>query len=160
MACNLWWPVTISFQLNPNRIWLVSLYAKIIAILGGYGLTKQLWLSWNSLCKSGYLWTHTDPPPSQLCRLKVCTTTPSFIFLFSSLVVFLPWEKFQLLEGSFLFIFKPIIQRITLINITNTIYHYLIYNKYINMCIMYNMYYSNFFLLLYKNIRFFSFEYV
>jgi hypothetical protein len=47
------------------------------------GLTLQLWLAWNSLCRLGCHWTRGDPLASASWEpgLKVCVTMPAFLWV-------------------------------------------------------------------------------
>lgn len=48
------------------------------------GLTMWLWLPWNLLYRSGWPWTHRNPPASDpwVRWLKVCTTMPRCVKTF------------------------------------------------------------------------------
>ena len=51
---------------------------------------QQSWLSWNSLCRPGWTWTHEDPPASASCvpGLKACATTVwQLVYIFNSCIL-------------------------------------------------------------------------
>jgi hypothetical protein len=57
--------------------WESTLCWFLFLCLLSQGYSVQPWLSWNSLCRLVWPWTHRDPPASAswVLGLKVCTTT-------------------------------------------------------------------------------------